>query len=175
MSTRAWSFAQFDEPNPMVKALGEEGAAALAAKGSKLSQTTKRMIVCTRPDLSYRPNPSAAPGPLALITVVDVVPGKRMDFEAFIKKDVLPAMQQAKAKGYSVLEVVYGDSINTYLTAVAYDNYEAIGKGHPFQIALGEDGARKLDARVAGIISHVDRFISRYRPDLSWMAESGTK
>jgi hypothetical protein len=169
------SFAQFDGPSPMVTALGEQGAAALGAKSAKLVQTTKRMIVRTRPDLSYRPNPGAAPTALALITVVDVVPGRRSEFEAFMKKDVVPAMQQAKVKGYSVLEVVYGDSIGTYLTAVGYDSYEQIGNGHPFQIALGEEGARKLEAKVAGIISHVDRFISRYRPDLSWMPESGTK
>jgi len=169
------SLAQFDAPSPMVAALGEQGAAAIAAKGAKLAQTTKRMLVRTRPDLSYRPNPGAAPTALALISVVDVVPGRRSEFEAFLKKDVVPAMQQAKVKAYSVLEVVYGDSIGTYLTAVGYDNYEQIGKGHPFQIALGDDGARKLEAKVAGIISHVDRFISRYRPELSWMPESGTK
>jgi len=169
------SFAQFDEPNPMVKALGEEGAAALGAKSSKLTQATKRMIVRTRPDLSYRPNPGAAPAALGLITVVDVMPGRRAEFEAFMKKDVLAAMQQAKVKGYSVLEVVYGDSIGTYITALGYDNYDGIGKGHPFQIALGDDGARKLEAKVAGIITHVERFISRYRPELSWAPDSGTR
>jgi hypothetical protein len=136
----------------------------------KLSDLQKTMIVRTRPDLSYEPNPSAAPSALALVTIVDVVPGRRGDFDAFVKKDVLPAMQQAKVKSYSVMEIVYGDSINGYITAVGYDNYEAIGKGHPFQTALGEDGARKLDAKVTGIISRVERFISRYRPELSWSA-----
>jgi len=133
------------------------------------------MIVRTRPDLSYRPNPGAAPAALGLITVLDVMPGRRAEFEAFMKKDVLAAMQQAKVKGYSVLEVVYGDSIGTYITALGYDNYDGIGKGHPFQIALGDDGARKLEAKVAGIITRVERFISRYRPELSWAPDSGTR
>jgi hypothetical protein len=168
------SFAQFDGPTPMVTALGQEGAAALGAKTSKLVKTTKRMIVRTRPDLSYRPNPTAPPSALAMITIVDVVPGKRGDFEAFMKKDVLPAMQQAKVKGYTVIEVVYGDSIGAYITSVGYDNYEAIGKGHPFQIALGDDGARKLETKVGGILSRVERYISRYRPELSWMPPPGT-
>ena len=83
-------------------------------------------------------------------------------------------MQQAKVKSYSVFEIVYGDSTNGYITAVSYDNYEAIGKGHPFQTALGEDGARKLEAKVAGIISRVERFISRHRPELSWSATPGS-
>lgn len=168
------SFAQFDGPTPMVRALGQEGAAALGAKTSKLVQATKRMIVRTRPDLSYRPNATGGPAALALITIVDVVPGRRDAFEGFIKKDVLPAMQQAKVKGYNVLEVVYGDSIGAYITGIGYDNYEAIGKGHPFQIALGDDGARKLETKVAGMLSRVERFISRHRPELSWMAQPGT-
>jgi hypothetical protein len=50
-------------------------------------------------------------------------------------------MQQAKPKSYSVIEIVYGDSAGGYITAIGYDNYEAIGKGHPFQTALGEDGS----------------------------------
>ena len=168
------SFAQFDGPTPMATALGQEGAAALGAKTAKLVQMTKRMIVRTRPDLSYRPNPTAPPSALALITIVDVVPGKRGDFEAFMKKDVLPAMQQAKVKGYNVLEVVYGDSIGAYITGVGYDNYEAIGQGHPFQVALGDAGARKLEMKVAGMLSRVERYISRYRPELSWMSQPGT-
>jgi hypothetical protein len=168
------SFADFDQPSPMVRALGEQGAATLGAKNSKLVHMTKRMIVRTRPDLSYKPNPTAAPTALALVSVVDVVPGRRGEFEAFLKKDVLPAMQQAKVNGYNVLEVVYGDSIGAYVTSVAYDNYEALGKGHPFQIALGDDGARKLEGKIAGIISRVERFVSRHRPELSWSSAPGT-
>jgi hypothetical protein len=167
------SFAQFDNPNPMSKALGAEGAAALNAKVNALAEQKQTMIVRTRPDLSYVPNPGAT-SPLAMITLVDVVPGRRGDFEAFVKRDVIPAMQQAKAKSYSVMEVVYGDSTNAYVTAVGYDTYEAIGKGHPFQIALGEDGARKLDAKVAGILTRVERFMSRHRPELSWSPQSGS-
>lgn len=167
------SFAQFDKPNPMVTALGQEGAAAVNAKVNALAEQMKTMILRTRPDLSYVPDPTVT-SPLAMISLVDVVPGRRGDFEAFIKKDVIPAMQQAKAKSYSVMEVVYGDSINAYVTAVGYDTYEAIGKGHPFQLALGEDGARKLDAKVAGILTRVERFISRHRPELSWSPQSGS-
>jgi hypothetical protein len=167
------SFAQFDNPNPMTKALGAEGAAALNAKVNALAEQQQTMIVRTRPDLSYVPNPGAT-SPLAMISVVDVVPGRRGDFEAFLKKEVLPAMQQAKVKSYSVMEVVYGDSINAYVTAVGYDTYDAIGKGHPFQVALGEDGARKLDAKVAGILTRVERFMSRHRPELSWSPQSGS-
>lgn len=168
--TPVTDMAQFDKSSPLAQALGEQGAAALAAKTAKLVESRRTMLMRTRPDLSYEPNPGGPPAPLALVTGVDVAPGRKGDFEAFIKKEVLPAMQQAKVKSYAVLEVVYGDSINTYFTAIGYDDYASMGKGHPFQIALGDEGARKLEAKVGGIIVHVERFVSRYREDLSFAA-----
>jgi hypothetical protein len=161
------SLAQFDGTPPLQQALGADGAAALNAKVAKLVDSTRRVLLRTRPDLSYEPNRGGSPSALALVTEVDVMPGRKSDFEAFLKRDVVPAMQQAKVKGYSVMEVVYGDSINSYITAVAYDDYASIGKGHPFQVALGEEGARKLDAKVAGMLVRVERFVARYRADLS--------
>jgi hypothetical protein len=71
--------------------------------------------------------------------------------------------------------VVYGDPAGAYVTAVGYDTHEAIGKGHPFQLALGEDGARKLEAKATGIVSRLERFVSRHRPELSWSEQPGTK
>jgi len=162
------SFAQFDKPSPLVAALGQEGANALNAKTAKLADPQKTMIARTRPDLSYQPNPTAPPSALAIVSVVDVLPGRRAEFEAFLKKEVLPAMRQANAKSYVVFEIAYGDSAGGYITAIGYDTYEAIGKGHPFQTALGADGAIKLEAKVTGIVGRVERFISRHRPELSW-------
>ena len=108
------------------------------------------------------------------IMLRDTTPGRRAEFEALIQKEVLPVMQQAKVRSYSVLEVVYGDSAGKYMTAIGYDTYEAIGKGHPFVTVLGEDGARRLDAKFTGIVTHLERFIVRHRPDLSWAPKAGT-
>ena len=168
------SLAQFDSPSPMVRALGEDGAAALGAKMARLSQPMGTSIVRTRPDLSYVPDPKVGPSPLLIVTVVDVVPGKRNDFEAFLKKEVVPTMQQGKAKWYRVLEVVYGEHSGGYVTGIGYDSYEAIGKGHPFVVALGEEGARKLEGKATGLVTKVHRFISRHRPELSWTPGPGT-
>jgi hypothetical protein len=168
------SMAQFDGPGPLVKALGEAGAAALNAKVAKLAEPMGANIVRTRPDLSYLPDSKAPPAPLSIISIVDVAPGKRIEFEAFIKRDVLPAIQQAKAKSYWVAEVLYGEHTGGYISAIGYDTYEAIGKGHPFVIALGEEGSRKLEAKAAGIVTKLHRFISRYRPELSWTAGPGS-
>jgi hypothetical protein len=167
--------AQFDGPGPMAKALGQEAAAALGLKGSKLVASRRVMLVRTRPDLGYQPTPGAEPSRLYVISEVQVAPGRRTEFEAIVKKEVVPAMRKAQVKAYHVLEVVYGGPAGSYTTAIGYDSYADIGKGHPFQIAFGEEGARKFEAKVAGIVTHVERFVTRHRPDLSFKAAGGTQ
>ena len=61
------SFAQFDKPAPLVAALGQDAANALNAKIGKLADPQETLIVRMRPDLSYQPDPSAAPSALALV------------------------------------------------------------------------------------------------------------
>ena len=152
----------------MVRALGQDGAAALNAKTATMIASRRTMLVRVRPDLSMPGDPKAGPAKLALVSDVDTAPGRRTEFEALVKKEVLPVMQQAKVRSYSVLQVVYGDSAGKYMTAIGYDSYEAMSKGHPFIAVLGEEGARRLDAKFAGVVTHVERFIARHRPELSW-------
>lgn len=168
------NFSQFDGPNPVVKALGEKGAAELGAKGARLTATRRVMFVRTRPDLSYNVNPNAS-APLLLVSEVEVTGGRRGDFEGLIKKEVLPIMQQAKVASYSVTEVIYGGTVGTYYTAIGYANYEAMGKGHPFQVILGDAGTQKLESKFTGVITKLQRFVVRYREDLSFKASGTTE
>jgi hypothetical protein len=168
------SLAQFDAPSPVAKALGEEGAAQLLQKSSRMTVSRRTVLIRTRPDLGLPGDMKAEPSPLVLVTELQVAPGRRLEFEAFIKKEVVPVMQQAKVKSYAVLEVVYGDEAGKFITAVPFDSYDAIGKGHPLQIVLGEEGMKRLEAKAAGIITHLQRHIARYRPELSFVASKTT-
>jgi hypothetical protein len=162
------NLSQYDGPNPMVKALGEQAAEEVAAKGAKMITSRRVVLVRTHPELGIQGDPAAPPAPLAIITHVTVADGRRAEFETLIKREVVPVMQQAKVKEYDVLEVIYGEESGTYYTALPYESYEAIGKGHPFQIVLGDEGTKKLEAKFAGITTHVERFVARHRPDLSF-------
>ena len=51
------SMAQFDGPSPVVKALGQEGAAALNAKTAPMIASRRTMLVRVRPDLSIPGDP----------------------------------------------------------------------------------------------------------------------
>jgi hypothetical protein len=162
------SWSQFDQPSPVVKALGADGSAQLALKGAKFTSSRRVMLVRTRPDLSIAGDPRAEPSALALVTHIQVAAGRRADFEALLKKEVVPVMQQAKVKSYGVLEVLYGEEAGLYFSAVPFDNYEAIGKGHPLQVVLGDEGMKRLEAKFSGIVTHLERHVVRYRPELSF-------
>jgi hypothetical protein len=166
------SLAQYDGQSPPQKALGEQGAAQLLAKGGKLLTSRRVLLVRTRPDLGIAGDSKGPRAPLALVSEVHVAAGRRTEFETLLKREVLPVMQQAKVKAYEVLEVLYGEESGTFYTTIPYDTYEAIGKGHPFQVVLGEDGSKKLEAKFTGITTRIERFIARYREDLSFKGTS---
>jgi hypothetical protein len=164
------SMAQFDAPAPTVKALGEEAARALMATGMKMMTSRRTVLLRTRPDLSYNMDMSRTPAPLVLASEVETAPGRRTEFEALLKKEVVPIMQQAKVRSYSVFEVVYGDASGKYITSIGFDSHEAIGKGHPFQVVLGDEGAIKLEAKFTGIVTRLERYVARFREDMSFRA-----
>jgi hypothetical protein len=162
------SLAQYDQPSFVAKALGEQGAAQLAQKSSKMIASRKVLLLRTRPDLGIAGDPRAAPAPLVLVTEVQVAAGRRGDFETLLKKEIVPVLQQAKVRSYGVLEVVYGDQAGLYYTTLPYDTYEAIGKGHPLQTVLGEEGVKRVEAKFSGVVTVLARHIARYRADLSF-------
>lgn len=161
------SLAQYDAPNPVEKALGEQAAAQLMAKGGKLVASRRVMLLRTRPDLGIAGDPKATMAPLVLVTEVHVAPGRRIEFESLLKREIVPVLQQAKVKSYEVLEVVYGQEAGTFFTSIPYESYEAIGKGHPLQIVLGDEGMKRVEGKFTGIVTHLERFIAKYREDLS--------
>jgi hypothetical protein len=120
----------------------------------------------TRPDLGYEIKMSGPPK-LALLSNVRIALGKGSDYEALVKSDVLPVMRKARL-GYAVSQTVLGGDINEFTTLIFYDTFADIGKGHPFDRILGADGSRQLTAKAVGIVTHVERSIVRYVPELSF-------
>jgi hypothetical protein len=160
------SLAQFDNPAPIVKALGQEGAAAFAAKNRRLVASSRSRIFATRPDLGFGTRTGVPK--LAILSTVTVINGRAADFDAFLKSDVVPALKKAGVTYYAVAQVVYGGDTNEYATLVLANDYAELAKGHPLERALGPDGAAKLVQRSGAFVSKLERRIIRYVPDLSF-------
>jgi len=157
------NFAQYDEQSPIVKALGEDGARSFSEKARKFYTNWNTYAVRVRPDLSYV-GKSSGPPKLAVVTWISVAPGRGPEF---IKTDLLPVMKRAEVPGYLVSQIVFGGDANQYVSLTALDNYAAIDQGPPMMRVLGQQGADKLLQKTAGIVTHVERFVARFVPELS--------
>jgi hypothetical protein len=160
------SIAQYDNPNPLMKALGEQGWAEFSAKNRKLVAGSHSTIVVTRPDLGFGTRPTAPK--LAILTIVNAASGRGPDFEALLKSDVVPALKKGGVSYYSVVQVVFGDDVNKYMTLSLVNDFAEIAKGSPIERALGPEGMAKLTQKAGPLVTRLERRIIRYLPDLSF-------
>ena len=160
------SLAQFDNPNPFIKAIGEQGWAEFSAKNRKLVASSHSTIVVTRPDLGF--GARTGPPKLGILTIVHAASGRGPDFEALLKSDVVPALKKGGVTYYSVVQVVFGDDVNKYMTLSLVNDFAEIAKGSPMERALGPEGMAKLTQKAGPLVTRLERRIIRYLPELSF-------
>jgi hypothetical protein len=165
------SFAQFDEPPPTRRALGEEGYRTYIAKMRKLVNGTRMYALRGRPDLGYRSDATAMPK-LGILASVEVNPGQQQEWENFVKNDWGPALKKGGAPSYSVNQVVFGGSIGEYYTFTPIPSFAELDKGHPIQRTMGEEAMNRLIAKVGPSIHRVERFVIRYDEELSFRVKT---
>jgi hypothetical protein len=166
------NFSQYDGDAPAVRALGADGARAYGEKNRRFIDSTHVYAEQTRPDLGNDVKMTGPPK-LALLSDVQIAMGKVPAYEALVKSDVQPVMRKANVP-YAVSQTMLGGDVSSFTTLIFYDSFAEIGKGHPFQRILGAEGERQLTAKAAGIVTHVERSIIRYVPELSFAAATAT-
>ncbi len=164
--TPVQKFAGFDDPNPLVAALKPEGATRLVNKLRKMSISTRRILLLNRPDLTIPPSMTAPPK-YAIVTHINVKPGGTQEVEAWLKNDILANVKKGGSKGYLVSQTIYGGSLTEYHTVVFRDSFADFDKPSEMIKAVGQAGLDKVLAK-AGMIDHVERYVSRVIPELSY-------
>ena len=161
-------FAEYDGPGALEKGLGAQGFAAWQTKASTMVTSVCRLIVRTRPELSFERQPPGQPK-LAVVTSIHVAPNRNSDFENFVKNDYIPVMKQAQVT-YLVSQTIFGGDANEYVTLTLRDSFADLDKGPVTVQALGQEGSQKLMQKIpAGTVVHVERSLLRIMPDLSFM------
>ncbi|MEK6323658.1 MAG: hypothetical protein AABN33_18610 [Acidobacteriota bacterium] len=164
------SFAQYDEPiSPLRRALGEDAFRDYQTKSRRCVVSAHTSAELNRPDLSYMGKVASMTGPpkLAVVNSISVMPGRAAAFESLVKTDILPVMKKADVIGYFVNQTMFGGDGNGYTSVTFVDSFAELGKGSPFQRALGPEGAARLSSKVAGLVAHHVRVIARFNADLS--------
>jgi hypothetical protein len=164
------SFAALDEPNPIVKALGEEAARAHMAKMAKLISSQRVYALRDRPDLGLKTEGTPM-AKLGVLAAVEVVPGRNTEFETILKNEWTPALKKAGVANYGVSQVVFGGSAGAYYTFTPLENYAQLDKGHPITQSIGEAGMNRIIGKMSNSTRSVERFIIRYDEELSFRTQ----
>ena len=165
--TPATNFAARDGDNPIVKALGQDGARAYAQKNRRFVASQRTYVVRVRTDLSYQPDPSAQL-PVAVVSEYTITPGHASDFENFIKNDVTPAHKQVKTGGFAVYQGLFGGEPNTFVVANLMKNFAELDNGPAITRAYGAAKAAAIQQKLAGFVTHIERTVSREVPELTF-------
>lgn len=164
------SFASLDEPNPVLKSMGEEAFRQYQAKMAKLIVSTRTYAIRTRPDLGIKTEGTPM-AKLAVLASVEVVPGRAMEWETILKNEWTTALKKAGVANYAVSQVVFGGSAGQYHTLTPIENYAQLDKGHPITQSIGEAGMNKILAKMSASTRSVERFIIRYDEELSFRTQ----
>jgi hypothetical protein len=164
------SFATMDEPNPLLKAMGEEMFQQHMAKMSKLITASRVYALRDRPDLGIRTEGTPM-AKLGVLASVEVAPGRAMEWETILKNEWTPALKKAGVANYAVNQVIFGGSAGQYYTFTPLENYAQLDKGHPITQSIGEAGMNRILAKMGNSTRSVERFIIRYDEELSFKTQ----
>ena len=157
-------YAEFDSPNPLVKALGEAGAARLNQKLRRCVENTTSYSNTRLVDLS---NILSTGDPIIVVAHYRIAAGKMADFEALVKSDVLPVYKKGNIS-LTVNRRGLGANTNEVTMVTGYQKFAQIDGGPFLTQKLGADGVAKLNAKFVGIRNMIDVVVRRRVSDLSF-------
>ena len=111
---------------------------------------------------------------LGVVSYISVAPGREQEIERVMKTEVNAALKKAGVSYYGVSRVVYGGDTSQYITLLVFENFADLGRGHPLERALGADGLEKLQGKLTGIITRLERHVVRYNDALSFRPPAPT-
>lgn len=157
------SMQEFDEPNPMTKALGEEGARKWATKRATMIVSTRSYITQARPEMTLAPSPDYVPK-LLFVVRQSIAAGRSTDYENYIKNDVLPIIKKTNPKGFVFRKVTNGGDTEMYISATLMDSFAEQEK---WAAELLKEGYGNVVGKRAGLVMHRENAVYRYVPELS--------
>lgn len=157
---------RYDTPNPVRKMLDDTEYARYLQRMGRIVANSANVLVRTRPDLSIQSG--AAEATRAVITTIDVVPGKQAEFEAFVKSDLKPTWQKAGMKDVWVHQTLMGGSQTEYTIVGLFSKWAEMNDGSPLERSLGMEGMLKLRAKGYGIVNRISNMAAMKIPELSY-------
>jgi hypothetical protein len=167
------SLADRDKPNLIERGLGAAEAKEYFNTTRKLVASQTTFVIQPIPDASIDPNPDAVYKVL-VFSVNHFAPGRGPDYLNYIKNDLMPIQKQGKVKRWLVSQLIFGGDPNSYGTATFLEKFADLDAGPAAVRVLGQDGAAKLNQKMAGIVTSVERNVYIRNDALSFRARPTT-
>jgi|GEM_PF-1598168 len=158
---------QVDDAAALERALGD-GYVQYQRRLRETIQDSEASIIRTRPDLSLLPGDGVVPR-LAVVTRLETAPGKHQQFESWLTSEYLAVVRRSNCRAFWVSQTLLGGAGSEYWSLAFGDSFAAFDQS-PMMEVFGSGGHDA--ARTAEFVSRVERWIARYRDDLSFAVPS---
>lgn len=167
------SLEQFDGQTFTAKGAGPVAATAINDRARRMIAHQQIYLMQVRPDLGVGVR-LAVKNTLGVVSYISVAPGREPEVEQVMKSEVAAALKKVGVRYYGVSRVIYGGDTSQYVTLLMFDNFADLGRGHPLERALGADGLFKLQAKLTGVITKLERHVVRFNDALSFRPSTKT-
>ncbi len=160
------SLAQYDTGGPLARVLEPDRRQRLIDRLRRMTVSRKRYAIRYRPDVSVEADEVGGLS-LARVTTVEIAPGRGVEWERFMGSS-LPTFSGASLV-FGVYERVFGPGPASWLIVENYSSFAQLEQPSLLVRAFGEE-ADVASARVAGVVTSIERTVLRYDAELSYSA-----
>jgi hypothetical protein len=162
------SFAEFDGPDLLEKALGARGAAALNSRLRACIDGSHSRIENSRDEFFLNPGTAGT----LFVSRYRAMPGRAGDYMNFVRNEMMPlarrAQQNGTFAGWSVTTSVQGTEPNLITLNMFYSDFAPLDGPPPLAATLGPQGVAEFLRKGAGLINQVEQSVLKRVADLSY-------
>jgi hypothetical protein len=138
---------------------------------SKMAVGTLFLLAVVFASLAFaqnKPAAGAAPAQQGImgVTMAQVKPGMGLEWESYMKRDLVPALKKAGMKWMGVMKTNGFGVSDSYIISVPLQNVTQFDGPDPFEKALGIDGQVVLMSNIKRCVANARTFMLMERPDL---------
>jgi len=163
------NYAQFDDGPALRKAMGPEAYARYQDKERTMIAGTSAYVQTLVQNASIVSGSSTAP-PLAVVTTIQLLPGRGQEFATLTASDFVPAMKKAGATDYWVFATNIGGPPGQRTIVQPLSKWADLDAQNPLARALGAEAAQKLNQKRVQLTASAVTTVVSFAPELSFGA-----
>ena len=167
------SLDQLDGQTFTAKGVGPAAATAINDRARRMIANQQIYLMQVRPDLGIGVR-TAGKNTLAVVSYISVAPGREPEVEQMMKSEVYGSAQEGRRELLRRLTRHLWWRHQPIHDAADVRQLCRPRSGHPLERALGADGLAKLQAKLTGIITKLERHVIRFNEALSFRPATKT-